>query len=143
MRLLQATTYPFEITYGTGAVAGSVGFETMTLGSGNHVLKVPHQGFGMVYDSSMDFLTASCDGLFVSSLTNCNTPRCEPVSRTILLHNVWIVCCRMSRDGLHAFLLVPCTMAADGMTAHFPHVLCRGWDSRSCQTCARSLCSST
>lgn len=63
---LQATTYPFEITYGTGAVAGSVGFETMTLGTGSHQIKIPHQGFGMVYDSSMDFLTASCDGLFVS-----------------------------------------------------------------------------
>ncbi len=72
VRMLQATTYPFEITYGTGAVAGSVGFETMTLGSGKNTLKVPHQGFGMVYDSSMDFLTASCDGLFVSPPTPCN-----------------------------------------------------------------------
>ena len=73
LRLLQATTYPFEITYGTGAVAGSVGFETMTLGTGKSVIKIPHQGFGMVYDSSMDFLTASCDGLFVSHPTHCNT----------------------------------------------------------------------
>ncbi len=46
-------------------MAGSVGFETMTLGSEKNTLKIPHQGFGMVYDSSMDFLTASCDGLFV------------------------------------------------------------------------------
>lgn len=63
---MQATTHPFEITYGTGAVAGSVGYETLTLGTGNSVIQVPHQGFGMVYDSSMDFLSASCDGLFVS-----------------------------------------------------------------------------
>lgn len=62
----QATTHPFEITYGTGAVAGSVGWETLLLGTGNATITVPHQGFGMVYDSSMDFLTASCDGLFVS-----------------------------------------------------------------------------
>ncbi len=65
---MQATTHPFEITYGTGAVAGSVGYETLTLGSGNAVIQVPHQGFGMVYDSSMDFLSASCDGLFVRFL---------------------------------------------------------------------------
>lgn len=63
--MLQATTHPFEITYGTGAVAGNVAFENLTVGSGANKLTVPHQGFGMVYDSSMDFLTASCDGLFV------------------------------------------------------------------------------
>jgi hypothetical protein len=62
---VQATTHPFEITYGTGAVAGSVAYETLTMGSGDATIKVPHQGFGMVYDSSMDFLSASCDGLFV------------------------------------------------------------------------------
>ena len=50
---------------GTGAVAGTVAFETLTLGSGSSTIVVPHQGFGMVYDSSIDFLTASCDGLFV------------------------------------------------------------------------------
>ncbi|EIE26466.1 acid protease [Coccomyxa subellipsoidea C-169] len=59
-----ATTHPFEITYGTGAVAGSVAYETLTLGTGDSAIQVPHQGFGMVYDSSMDFLSASCDGLF-------------------------------------------------------------------------------
>ena len=64
----QATSHPFEITYGTGAVAGTVAFETLTLGSGSNTLVVPHQGFGMVYDSSIDFLTASCDGLFVRTL---------------------------------------------------------------------------
>ena len=62
---VQATTHPFEITYGTGAVAGTVAFESLMLGSGANTVTVPHQGFGMVYDSSMDFLTASCDGLFV------------------------------------------------------------------------------
>ena len=64
---VQATTHPFEITYGTGSVAGTVAFESLTLGSGSGsgIVTVPHQGFGMVYDSSMDFLTASCDGLFV------------------------------------------------------------------------------
>lgn len=63
--LFQSTSHPFEITYGTGAVAGTVAFETLTLGTGSSTIVVPHQGFGMVYDSSIDFLTASCDGLFV------------------------------------------------------------------------------
>ncbi|CAL5227424.1 g10385 [Coccomyxa viridis] len=74
-----ATTYPFEITYGTGAVAGSVGFETMTLGSEKNTLKIPHQGFGMVYDSSMDFLTASCDGLFGLGFPQLSNMRTLPV----------------------------------------------------------------
>lgn len=68
---VQATTHPFEITYGTGAVAGSVAYETLTLGTGDSAIQVPHQGFGMVYDSSMDFLSASCDGLFVRSRHYC------------------------------------------------------------------------
>ena len=47
-----------------------VAFETLLLGSGSNTLTVPHQGFGMVYDSSSDFLTASCDGLFVRPLSS-------------------------------------------------------------------------
>lgn len=56
---------PFQITYGTGRVAGFVGSDTVTLGS-NPAVQVQRQGFGGVFDSSMDFLSASCDGLFVS-----------------------------------------------------------------------------
>lgn len=78
---MQATTHPFEITYGTGAVAGSVAYETLTLGTGNAVIKVPHQGFGMVYDSSMDFLSASCDGLFV----RLSTPDASSLLSAVLL----------------------------------------------------------
>ncbi|CAL8466769.1 g6305 [Coccomyxa elongata] len=74
-----ATTHPFEITYGTGAVAGSVGYETLTLGTGNSVIQVPHQGFGMVYDSSMDFLSASCDGLFGLGFPQLSNMRTLPV----------------------------------------------------------------
>lgn len=87
--LSQATNYPFEITYGTGAVAGSVGFETMILGSGSHEIQIPRQGFGMVYDSSMDFLTASCDGLFVSLL--------PPIPCNVPLHPIKMPCAGMTR----------------------------------------------
>ncbi len=62
---LQAHNMPFQITYGTGRVAGFVGSDTVTLGS-NPAVQVQRQGFGGVFDSSMDFLSASCDGLFVS-----------------------------------------------------------------------------
>ena len=66
-----STTYqtlnaPFQITYGTGSVAGFVGSDMLTLGSGPSTVRVANQGFGVVFDSSMDFLSASCDGLFVS-----------------------------------------------------------------------------
>ena len=60
---LQSTSLPFEILYGTGEVAGVVAYEQLTLGS--PALTIPKQGFGAVYDSSADFLSASCDGLFV------------------------------------------------------------------------------
>jgi cathepsin E len=43
-----------------------VGSDVLTLGDtpGGPKLSVVNQGFGIVFDSSMDFLSASCDGLF-------------------------------------------------------------------------------
>jgi cathepsin E len=62
----QTLNAPFQITYGTGSVAGFVGSDVLTLGDtpGGPKLSVVNQGFGIVFDSSMDFLSASCDGLF-------------------------------------------------------------------------------
>lgn len=67
----QTLNAPFQITYGTGSVAGFVGSDLLTLGgpsngaaSASNQLQVVNQGFGIVFDSSMDFLSASCDGLF-------------------------------------------------------------------------------
>ena len=62
----QALARPFSITYGTGEVTGRVGFDTITLGDRSS-LSITSQGFGQVLSSSSDFLTASCDGLFVRS----------------------------------------------------------------------------
>ena len=60
----QGLTRSFSITYGTGAVTGRVGYDTVTLGDAN-AITIPSQGFGQVMASSSDFTTASCDGLFV------------------------------------------------------------------------------
>lgn len=62
----QALARPFSITYGTGEVTGRVGYDTVTLGDRGS-LSIISQGFGQVLSSSSDFLTASCDGLFVRS----------------------------------------------------------------------------
>ena len=67
----QALARPFSITYGTGEVTGRVGYDTVTLGDRGS-LSIISQGFGQVLSSSSDFLTASCDGLFVRS------PRLRP-----------------------------------------------------------------
>ena len=67
----QTLNAPFQITYGTGSVAGFVGSDLLTLGGSSNgaanaanSIQVVNQGFGIVFDSSMDFLSASCDGLF-------------------------------------------------------------------------------
>ena len=62
----QTLNAPFQITYGTGSVAGFVGSDVLTLGDdpSGPKLSIVNQGFGIVFDSSMDFLSASCDGLF-------------------------------------------------------------------------------
>lgn len=73
---------PFQITYGTGRVAGFVGSDTVTLGS-NPAVQVQRQGFGGVFDSSMDFLSASCDGLFVSPFL-CERQVCRWSSMTVV-----------------------------------------------------------
>lgn len=71
----QGLTRQFSITYGTGAVTGRVGYDTVTLGDAN-AISIPSQGFGQVMASSSDFTTASCDGLFVRAPPNspCSPP---------------------------------------------------------------------
>ncbi len=55
-----------------------MGADTVTVGDGS-VITLANQGFGEVTSSSSDFVTASCDGLFV------RTPGCLPQARAVRL----------------------------------------------------------
>ena len=59
----QNTSEAFFIQYGTGAVLGSVIYETLTLAQ--PPIRVQSQGMGLVLDTTAAFYSASCDGLFV------------------------------------------------------------------------------
>ena len=63
---LQAANYNFEIMYATGSVNGYVSRDTMSLGSPS--ITVKNQSFGLATSSTSDFLSTTCDGLFVSPL---------------------------------------------------------------------------
>ena len=52
-----------DITYGTGEVEGYTDYDTVSIGS--PALVVQNQGFGEMYLVSSDFVSASCDGLYV------------------------------------------------------------------------------
>lgn len=60
----QALNYNFQIVYATGSVKGYVSTETLTVGHPN--ITVRQQGFGLATSSTSDFLSTTCDGLFVS-----------------------------------------------------------------------------
>lgn len=59
----QNTSEAFFIQYGTGAVLGSVIYETLTLA--RPPIRVQSQGMGLALDTTAAFYSASCDGLFV------------------------------------------------------------------------------
>ena len=67
--LAQETDQSFELTYGTGAVEGYVSFDTMSIGT--PPISISNQGFGQAIDLTPDFVTTSCDGLFVRFLNFC------------------------------------------------------------------------
>lgn len=56
----------FSIDYSLGAVSGHVGLDTLSIGT--PPITVMQQAFGLATDSTADFSTTSCDGVFVSHL---------------------------------------------------------------------------
>ena len=56
----------FSIDYSLGAVSGHVGLDTLSIGT--PPIAVMQQAFGLAIDSTADFSTTSCDGVFVSFL---------------------------------------------------------------------------
>ena len=56
----------FSIDYSLGAVSGHVGLDTISIGT--PPIAVMQQAFGLATDSTADFSTTSCDGVFVSHL---------------------------------------------------------------------------
>lgn len=60
---LQATNDRFSIDYSQGMVAGQVGIDSLTLGVPN--MTIADQAFGLTTNSTADFHSNSCDGVFV------------------------------------------------------------------------------
>jgi len=59
----QPTATRFSIRYGSGAVHGRVALETVALA--DPPLRLHRQAIGLAVESSADFASASCDGIFV------------------------------------------------------------------------------
>lgn len=57
----------FFIEYGTGAVEGTMVFDSLQLAT--PPITVRQQGFGLADQASIAFAVASCDGLFVRPMT--------------------------------------------------------------------------
>ena len=64
---MQLTPANFSIRYGTGAVRGRVAYETVALAQPQ--LHLTRQAVGLAMDSTADFASASCDGIFVRTRT--------------------------------------------------------------------------
>lgn len=60
---MQRTPSEFSIRYGTGAVWGRVAHETIALA--HPQLRLTRQSVGLAMESTADFASASCDGIFV------------------------------------------------------------------------------
>ena len=60
---VQLASYKFEVNYATGSVVGQVGHDTVSVGT--PAVTVSSQGIGLATDSTSDFLSTSCDGLWV------------------------------------------------------------------------------
>ena len=54
----------FSIDYSLGQVSGHVALDTVSLGQ--PPIRVTQQAMGLATDSTADFSTTSCDGVFVS-----------------------------------------------------------------------------
>jgi len=57
----------FSIDYSLGTVSGHVGLDTISLGQ--PPITVTQQAIGLATESTADFSTTTCDGVFVSSPT--------------------------------------------------------------------------
>ena len=66
---MQSAKYNFQVNYATGSVVGQVAYDTVSLG--NPTVTISNQGFGLATDSTSDFLSTSCDGLWVSQVCCC------------------------------------------------------------------------
>lgn len=62
----QAATDRFSIDYSQGMVAGQVAIDTLTVGVPN--ITIADQAFGLTTNSTADFHSNTCDGVFVRSL---------------------------------------------------------------------------
>lgn len=59
---IQASQTQFSIQYATGAVYGTLAYDTMTLGG----ISIPNQALGVVRQAGKELLQSSCDGIIVS-----------------------------------------------------------------------------
>ena len=60
---MQVSNQPFQIQYGTGAVAGYDAQDAFSVAT--PAIPLSQQTFGDAVQLTTDFLSASCDGLFV------------------------------------------------------------------------------
>lgn len=63
---MQSGADRFSIDYSQGMVAGQVGIDSLTLGTPN--MTIADQAFGLTTNSTADFHSNTCDGVFVRSL---------------------------------------------------------------------------
>lgn len=78
MLQLQAADRTFTIRYGSGVVDGVVVYDTVELGA--PLANVTKQGIGLAVNSTADFASTSCDGIFVRpalAAAPCTTCACE------------------------------------------------------------------
>ena len=61
---MQAVNTPFDITHGTGMVAGYVSYDNLEVGEPS--VSIEGQAFGEAYYVSDGFANSTCDGLFIS-----------------------------------------------------------------------------
>jgi hypothetical protein len=71
-RRAQSADRNFTIRYGSGVVDGVVVYDTLELGL--PLTNVSNQGVGMATNSTADFASTSCDGIFVRPLRTAGGP---------------------------------------------------------------------
>lgn len=65
MVIMQGSGDRFSIDYSQGMVAGQVAIDSLTLGVPN--MTIADQAFGLTTNSTADFHSNTCDGVFVRS----------------------------------------------------------------------------
>lgn len=64
---VQSQEDTFSIDYSLGTISGHVGLDTMNMGT--PPITITQQAFGLATESTADFTSTTCDGVFVSPLT--------------------------------------------------------------------------